>query len=421
MANEFFSSFNNPFSTTSPVANKPLDPRIVDYMRQKNQLQNVQAPDSLKQNLAMSTQGDYIAVNPLDATLHDMAYNPNKSVNLNSALNYSRLTPSIEAKPSLMSEGSKAPMNEKVKSYLQAKMNPNKPTEASKDEKKEDGKGFDWSYVMQGLGAIGESMKTGGGDQSTLAGNFQGMRDTRDTKEELAKFNDPMNEKAVEYRDFIKSNFPSKVLKDVDLNKMNIADMQSMFGQFANREQADLNRQAMLARANGAGQRSFKAPSEAQAKAKGFSERMKMSGANVDNLEMQALKGEGGYDNRQLFGAPIEGLKSEERKKYESAQKDFIMANLRKESGAVIGADELEEQRKTYFPQIGDSDEVLAQKQRMRKQLQSNMVNEARPAYEYDSQYEQPRQSSNSGETTMRHPKTGKMYKVRNGQVIGEL
>ncbi|WP_208281461.1 hypothetical protein [Massilia oculi] len=53
--------------------------------------------------------------------------------------------------------------------------------------------------------------------------------------------------------------------------------------------------------------------------------------------------------------------------KAEQAQRDFINANLRQESGAAIMMDEFDNARKQYFPQPGDSDAVIAQKARNRK------------------------------------------------------
>ncbi|TGN09160.1 hypothetical protein EHR07_02020 [Leptospira bandrabouensis] len=116
-----------------------------------------------------------------------------------------------------------------------------------------------------------------------------------------------------------------------------------------------------------------------------------------------------------------ERWKSDDRKSYETAQSDWIQANLRKESGSAISDEEFSKNAKTYFPQAGDSPEILKQKAQLRGIMENNMKSEARPAYEYDIQFSAPRQSSNSGESVMRHPKTGKMYRVKDGKIIGEL
>jgi hypothetical protein len=57
---------------------------------------------------------------------------------------------------------------------------------------------------------------------------------------------------------------------------------------------------------------------------------------------------------------------SKEGQQAEQAQRDFVNAVLRRESGAVISPQEFANAQKQYFPQPGDSKEVLAQKRRNR-------------------------------------------------------
>lgn len=52
--------------------------------------------------------------------------------------------------------------------------------------------------------------------------------------------------------------------------------------------------------------------------------------------------------------------------RFDQAQRDFVNAVLRKESGAAISESEFENASKQYFPQPGDGPEVLAQKARNR-------------------------------------------------------
>ena len=60
-------------------------------------------------------------------------------------------------------------------------------------------------------------------------------------------------------------------------------------------------------------------------------------------------------------------FKSDRFKQIEQAQRDFINAVLRRESGAVIGEPEFENARLQYFPQPGDTPEVVKQKQKNRE------------------------------------------------------
>lgn len=55
-------------------------------------------------------------------------------------------------------------------------------------------------------------------------------------------------------------------------------------------------------------------------------------------------------------------FKSEDRQRYEQAQRDFVNAVLRPESGAAISDSEFKSASKQYFPQPGDSSAVITQK-----------------------------------------------------------
>lgn len=57
---------------------------------------------------------------------------------------------------------------------------------------------------------------------------------------------------------------------------------------------------------------------------------------------------------------------SPQRQVADSAQDEFIAATLRQDSGAAIPEQELERQRRIYFPQPGDSEEAIAQKRAAR-------------------------------------------------------
>lgn len=55
------------------------------------------------------------------------------------------------------------------------------------------------------------------------------------------------------------------------------------------------------------------------------------------------------------------------RQRYQQAQENWVTANLRPESGAVIGAEEMAKEIRKYFPQIGDSPDAIRQKEESRK------------------------------------------------------
>ena len=63
-----------------------------------------------------------------------------------------------------------------------------------------------------------------------------------------------------------------------------------------------------------------------------------------------------------VLGSATNRLLSDSDQLAEQAQRNFINATLRQESGAAIGKDEFDNARKQYFPQPGDSKAVIANK-----------------------------------------------------------
>jgi len=75
------------------------------------------------------------------------------------------------------------------------------------------------------------------------------------------------------------------------------------------------------------------------------------------------------------------------RQQYYQAQEDWVRAKLRKESGAVIGDEEMDREIRTYFPQIGDAPGVISQKAGARRLAASGMSNASGNAQRaYDGQ-----------------------------------
>ncbi len=95
-----------------------------------------------------------------------------------------------------------------------------------------------------------------------------------------------------------------------------------------------------------------------------FFNRAQQADADLERLEPEIKKlGLGGQmwmENAPNFA------QSETGQQYTQAQRAFTEARLRKDSGAAIPDAEYTNDRKTYFPQPGDSADTLAQKQRAR-------------------------------------------------------
>jgi len=136
-------------------------------------------------------------------------------------------------------------------------------------------------------------------------------------------------------------------------------------------------------------------PTEMEQKAVGFAQRMELSDQLIKDLEAKiAAKGQDPSimfptPTSQAFGGiPFVGdyartkVTSSEQQQYRQAQENWVRANLRKESGAVIGADEMKDEIRTYFPQPGEAPEVIAQKQLARQVTQRAMKTAAGASYE---------------------------------------
>lgn len=80
-----------------------------------------------------------------------------------------------------------------------------------------------------------------------------------------------------------------------------------------------------------------------------------------------------------IRGWSLTGVKNEDQRKYEQAQRNFINAILRKESGAVIADSEFDNAKKQYFPAFWDSEEVIKQKAANRAQVIKSMLTNAGP------------------------------------------
>lgn len=127
---------------------------------------------------------------------------------------------------------------------------------------------------------------------------------------------------------------------------------------------------------------------EAQSKAGNFANMM----AEAEKMAQQLSVGPGAVtDGKPGVGEKVVGamfgedaantIRDPNRQKYRNAQEAWVRAKLRKESGAVIGEEEMEREISTYFPQIGDSPEVIQQKASLRQFALTGMMNEAGGAY----------------------------------------
>lgn len=119
-----------------------------------------------------------------------------------------------------------------------------------------------------------------------------------------------------------------------------------------------------------------------QASSAGYTLRMKDSGDTItkytDYFKKMGLFKQGWQTIAPNF------MQSKEMQLLEQAERDFINAALRKESGAAIAPSEFESAKKQYFPQPGDTDAVIEQKAKNRMMKLQGMVLSSGPALSSD-------------------------------------
>lgn len=107
---------------------------------------------------------------------------------------------------------------------------------------------------------------------------------------------------------------------------------------------------------------------DAQAKALLFGDRMQKSDAILAELAQKGVNvSTPGSRSGYGVGATVNVLNTGDRQRLDQAKRDFINAVLRRESGAVISQQEFDNAEQQYFPQVGDSETVRAQKAANRK------------------------------------------------------
>lgn len=120
-----------------------------------------------------------------------------------------------------------------------------------------------------------------------------------------------------------------------------------------------------------------------ESKAGGFADRMTQSGALVDEFGNAGLSAvdQALTSSPYVPGFIANNLVGDDFQQYDQARRDFINAQLRRESGAVISPEEFDNANKQYFPQPGDKPEVLEQKRKNRQTVINAMTRDAGPTY----------------------------------------
>jgi hypothetical protein len=152
----------------------------------------------------------------------------------------------------------------------------------------------------------------------------------------------------------------------------------------------------LVAIPGGPADQSNKPPTEFQGKSAAFGARAEQADKILGSLEGKyspaAINSKNSVENTWLVGGALGAATNkfalnESDQQAEQAQRDFVNAVLRQESGAAIGPSEFDNARKQYFPQPGDSTAVIQQKAANRKlAIQGLQNNAGRAAFSAPSQ-----------------------------------
>jgi hypothetical protein len=132
------------------------------------------------------------------------------------------------------------------------------------------------------------------------------------------------------------------------------------------------------------GMQPYKPPTEAQSKASGFALRMSDSDTVLKSNEQSIIS-----QNPLLFQAKLyaedspvfNSMATDVVRQQRQAERNFLNALLRRESGAVISPTEFAEGAKQYFPRPADDAKTLEQKARNREVAKQALINEAGNAF----------------------------------------
>ena len=173
-----------------------------------------------------------------------------------------------------------------------------------------------------------------------------------------------------------------------------LATMQAGFNQQQESRADRLSREAIARGERADKLAEGKKPTESEQKAYGFIQRMEGANQIFDELGNKALKE--GLDPTVLYqtptsqavgNVPLVGdylrtkVTTPLQQQYRQAQENWVRANLRKESGAVISPNEMADEISNYFPKPGESAQVIQQKQLARQVTQDAMKTSAGALY----------------------------------------
>ena len=120
----------------------------------------------------------------------------------------------------------------------------------------------------------------------------------------------------------------------------------------------------------------IKPMTESQAKASTFASQMRSAESVIDNLVNDGFDQSSLYNQARagLAGGSTNLLASPEAQQLRQAQNQWAEAFLRVKTGAAATEGEVQRNIETFFPKIGDSKEVVAQKAAMRRNAEQDVM-----------------------------------------------
>ena len=106
---------------------------------------------------------------------------------------------------------------------------------------------------------------------------------------------------------------------------------------------------------------------DSQSKALLFGTRMQQADKILGQLATEGMTSSVPGSRAPLIGSMVTAMSPANSQMLDQAKRDFMTAVLRRESGASISSGEYDNADNQYFPQIGDSKEVIAQKAKNRQ------------------------------------------------------
>jgi hypothetical protein len=119
-----------------------------------------------------------------------------------------------------------------------------------------------------------------------------------------------------------------------------------------------------------------KPKTESQAKAAVFHSQMTSASNELNNIYQKGFNPNSPVAQAQtgIAGGMLNALTPSTAQEAKQAQNQWTEAYLRFKTGAGTNASEVEANRKTYFPQVGDKPDAIAQKARMRAQAEHDIA-----------------------------------------------